>query len=903
MRNIFTGRSHFVMWLAMILLINSQNIIHLRTDSLTEAPDYLGDDQNWPMAGANPERTSWTLEEVRGDLKPVWFKIFEPYILPRVQVIASNNLLFISTANGLYALDAETGREEWVFSTEMPLGHSPTIDNGVVYVGGYDHHIYALDAFTGKSLWTFKAEGGFDTNPLVVQGKVYVGSRDGFFYAVNASGPDIGKMAWKYPTGGQIHFSAAYKDGLVYFASDDSHAYALHAGSGRLVWKSEKLPGAGFRSWWPVIYEDYVIFAGSNNYRNGSAFGANALVNLDEEYVFPNRKKDPRGTLIGLMGQADGNWVEGTVTIDTSKANVTQNGSTKPVTQYFEDMPWRRTYFVLDRATGKEYTSDFDKDGKPEYAPFLWFGTYTGNRYPPLVGNDGVLYQPNTYMSDPAIAGGQITGWMPGTPYISMITSSWNAVDEPVAYSGGGDLIYWNRCCDRVGGSIDISVPYQPEQKQNERIGSYFSYDLQVRLPGYNASYYTPNASFGGRTGVYGIHGDVNPPVPYAGKVYMIRSNALIAFGNTVENHKVLSPAKIVIPSELPVLKNKNQVAALLELEVRKMIEAGHLKPGYLNTGLFDMRARINCGDDLTDYWHTPGDLITTIIRAMPYLSPALREEAKGYIQSEFEDYPPYLFTHIGWKDGTAREDYILPPEIEAGMEKLRPKNRAGFSGWSFNPTNFYALWKYAEVFGDAKEIFDASKGLMNKLPPDSLLLEMPHVHNAYIAGYTGYLGLEKLAGYPESRQIRAELSRILQLRADRFSTEPPPSYFNEASRLYCRTLNVSRNFMYLVPELAEYLQDHALAKVEAAILEYEQVAPLWFVARSETTFGEGVTAPLYDYHSLFQAKAQILNEPYEELEKYLDVPGVPVGDLFYIQNLTALLEACSDNLSSSYCN
>ena len=56
----------------------------------------------------------------------------------------------------------------------------------------------------------------------------------------------------------------------------------------------------------------------------------------------------------------------------------------------------------------------------------------------------------------------------------------------------------------------------------------------------------------------------------------------------------------------------------------------------------------------------------------------------------------------------------------------------------------------------------------------------MPFVHNAYIAGYLGYLGLERLAGQPESSQIRQELDRLLQLRASQFSknsayaTRPP---------------------------------------------------------------------------------------------------------------------------------
>ena len=114
---------------------------------------------------------------------------------------------------------------------------------------------------------------------------------------------------------------------------------------------------------------------------------------------------------------------------------------------------------MLNRSSGKEVKYDFDDDGKLEYAPILWLGTHSGNRYPPIVGVDGVVYQGNNYYSDPTIAGGQISGWKIGTPFISIARSGWNAVDEPVAYSAGGNLIYWNRCCDRIAGAFDISIP------------------------------------------------------------------------------------------------------------------------------------------------------------------------------------------------------------------------------------------------------------------------------------------------------------------------------------------------------------------------------------------------------------------------------------------------------------
>lgn len=876
---------------------------------------------NWPMAGANPQRNSWTSEEVRGKLYPEWYKTFEPYIMQKVQIIAEYGYLYISTARGLYALDADTGDEIWVYPTEMPLGHSPTIVDGVAYVGGFDHKLHAVNAYTGEGLWKFAAEAGFNTNPLVVDNLVLAGNRDGYFYAVHASGPSQGKLAWKFKTGGPINYSATYKDGTIYFASNDSFAYAINAQTGELIWKSDKLPGAGFYSWWPVVYGEHVIYAGSNNYRTAVDPGPKTnYTGLELGDVYPNHEEDPRGTFVGPLGSIPGFWEDGTPTIDASQPNQTPNGSTTAITEYFESMPWRRTYFVLNRSNGMEVTYDFDNDGKPEYAPILWLGTHSGNRYPPIVGVDGVLYQGNNYMSDPTIAGGHISGWMVGTPYIGIVNRGWNAVDEPIAYSAGGNLIYWNRCCDRYAGAFDITIPTTVDARSSQQRGeaasvdrswNYFSYNLPELIPGYDVNtyvwepYYLPYGGvYGGKNGSYGFHGDVNPPIPYQGKVYMHRSNTIIAFSPGRGDAVQLPMAEIVETHNagIPSLSDA-QVISLLENEVEKMLAAGHLRPGYLSTGFLEFRSKILCGANLLDYWHNPADTIYTLLRTLPYTSDVLSQQTRSYLQNEYQVYPPYRYEHIGWKDGASREAFVLPPEVDSARANSTPQTEVhNFIGWSHSPFSFYALWKYAEVFGNAKEIFDASKGRLEPIPANEILLEMPHVHNAYIAGYWGYLELEKLAGYSESAQIRDELNRVLDLRVSSFTKDAPEVFFQNPKKFYCRNFNSSQNFMFLVPELAEYLRVNALAKVKNALEEYERVTPLWFASSIETAFAEGTINQLYDYNAMFQAKALILRETREELTKYLDVPSFRVGDLFYIQNLVSLLETKQVQTSKTIC-
>ena len=113
------------------------------------------------MPAANPERTSWTPEEVRGDLKVERYRPIEPYIPYKIQPIAADGNIYVATARGLYVFDAATGAQQWVFPTATPLGNSPTIAsvNGrnVVFVGGYDGKIRALHADSGEAIAGYQA--------------------------------------------------------------------------------------------------------------------------------------------------------------------------------------------------------------------------------------------------------------------------------------------------------------------------------------------------------------------------------------------------------------------------------------------------------------------------------------------------------------------------------------------------------------------------------------------------------------------------------------------------------------------------------------------------------------------------------------------------------------------------
>ena len=855
---------------------------------------------DWPMVAANPQRTSWTPAEVSGNLHVEWYLPIEAYISQNVQIIAANGLLYLSTARGLYAINAATGSTTWRFDTILPLGNSPTISNGIAYVGGYDRKLHALNALTGAHLWSFDgAKAGYDTNPLVVNGMIILGNRDGWMYAIGAHGTqNQGQLIWKFQAGGPIHLSAAYKNGIVYFAADDSYAYALNAANGSLIWKSEKLPGDGYHSFWPVIYNDNVIFSAAVGYRMGLNPGMNSLKNDSGTTYNTYRDAEKSDIFYGAsMGDILGPllpaqpWSNGYPVLDASR--VTQYLEDNPAQDPHKYKPWRRTFIALNTSSGAEFTFDSDSDGHPEYMPIAYWGTNSGNRYPPVVGPDGMIYMNSLYnfTGDPQ---GKVMGWNWGTKYLSVVGGQ-AAIAEPQAISMGGNLIYRNLCCDRVGGYFSI-------YSGGTHPASLWSYDLDTLAPAYDDMWITfpgwPRLRgwYLGNTdsvnGIYHNHGDQNPLIPYMGKIFTHRSNTIIAYGSGPVRGKL--PSLMINPGQntsSPL--GDADLRASLETEVSKIIAAGPLRPGYYNTGQFTNYS------ELANYFINPGDTLYTLSIAYPHLSSNLQNQLRVYLQDQFSMFfDPVMYSSTGWADGAPREATLIPPEVQSAFADFPRRETYGGFSWSYPPLNHYALWKYALIVPEqAAHIYDLSKSKLQVPVPamatTDYFSQRPFELNAYIAGYFGFLQLQELAGQTQTdgnlrTTVTTELNRLLALRANNFDKDSPWGDDRYAKKV----LNIAENFMMLVPELGDYMHDHAHQKVAEALSEYNYVAPYWFVSRYEAAINEGATSPLYNYPALFQAKAYILKENRNDLSRYLDAPAFIRGDLFYIQNLVATLNA-----------
>jgi outer membrane protein assembly factor BamB len=133
----------------------------------------------------------------------------------------------------LYALDATNGTELWNFSTTpndaSGVLSSPTVVDGVVYVGYPGDGVFALNAFGGGVIWGDAINGDVEGKPAVANGVVYVGLTNHNFDALNAS---TGATLWVYKTGGEVNSSAVVVNGMVYVGSEDHNLYAFSLAGG-----------------------------------------------------------------------------------------------------------------------------------------------------------------------------------------------------------------------------------------------------------------------------------------------------------------------------------------------------------------------------------------------------------------------------------------------------------------------------------------------------------------------------------------------------------------------------------------------------------------------------------------------------------------------------------------------
>lgn len=84
--------------------------------------------------------------------------------------------LYVGIGFDLLSVDISDGSVNWKEDTGANIVSSPTIADGVVFVGSNDNYIYAFDAGTGDEEWTLETPYLARSSPVVVDGVLYIGA-------------------------------------------------------------------------------------------------------------------------------------------------------------------------------------------------------------------------------------------------------------------------------------------------------------------------------------------------------------------------------------------------------------------------------------------------------------------------------------------------------------------------------------------------------------------------------------------------------------------------------------------------------------------------------------------------------------------------------------------------------
>ena len=172
--------------------------------------------------------------------------------------------VYLGSNHGLYAVDAETGEKEWIYTDGWrEFRSSPTVVNGTVYFGADDGihlnqgYLYAVDAATGDQKWVFtEPSARVRSSPTVVDGTVYFGTSNDTLYAVDAA---TGDQEWAFTElPHSVRSSPTVVDGTVYFGTDADALYAVDAATGDQEWVFTE-PSARVRSS-PTVVDGTVYF-------------------------------------------------------------------------------------------------------------------------------------------------------------------------------------------------------------------------------------------------------------------------------------------------------------------------------------------------------------------------------------------------------------------------------------------------------------------------------------------------------------------------------------------------------------------------------------------------------------------------------------------------------------------
>jgi len=178
----------------------------------------------------------------------------------------ADGIVYIGTLNGeIHALDVSTGKELASKNFGGAIFSGPAISDSIMVVSSSQskENIFAYDIYSGKIIWS-KRIADVESSPAVFRKQIYVATLKGDLYKLDLqTGEEIFHDSFDAP----IRTSSAIVDSLCVFGCDDGNVRAVNTASGKVEWKYD----AGSPVWCSasmsgtdVPGKDSSIFVGTN---------------------------------------------------------------------------------------------------------------------------------------------------------------------------------------------------------------------------------------------------------------------------------------------------------------------------------------------------------------------------------------------------------------------------------------------------------------------------------------------------------------------------------------------------------------------------------------------------------------------------------------------------------------
>jgi quinohemoprotein ethanol dehydrogenase len=323
-----------------------------------------GDTANWISHGRTYDEQRYSpLSEINSKnvdrLRLAW--IFETGLdrgHEATPIVVDGVLYFTGSWSVVFAVDARTGKQLWMYDPQVPKSHAAkaccdVVNRGVavyegrIFVGALDGRLIALDAATGKPAWekvTVDQEKPYTITgaPRIVKGKVIIGNGGadlGVRGYVSAYDPNTGNLFWRtYTVPG---------DPNLPFESEALEKAAA-TWKGRDWWKI----GGGGTVWDSMAYDPELdlLYVGTGN---GSPWVRHVRSPGGGDNLFLSSilaLEPDTGELVWNYQTTPGDTWDFTATQHMILAELTIGGTPRKVLM---QAPKNGFFYVLDRVTGE----------------------------------------------------------------------------------------------------------------------------------------------------------------------------------------------------------------------------------------------------------------------------------------------------------------------------------------------------------------------------------------------------------------------------------------------------------------------------------------------------------------------------------------------------------------------